>query len=67
MHDHRSHADSFHKDHIEQDMSHRFDIVHQAPTQLDDCSFVSKPTYPTHRFDEGIGFGNRFFHGVDFS
>ena len=60
MDNHRSHADGFHKDDIEQGMSHRIGISHKRSPELDDGGLAAKATNPTHCFNECVGFRDRF-------
>ncbi len=56
------HSDGFHENDVQQDVSPRVFILQKASTELDDGRLPAKLADPSHRFDEGIGFGNGLLH-----
>ncbi len=62
MHDHRSHADRFHEDDVQEDVMNGGGILHQTPSEFDHGGLAAEPANPSHRFNQRVGFGNCFVH-----
>jgi hypothetical protein len=62
MDNHRTHADTFHKDNVAHGIFNEFRIFHGAAAEFNDHNSITEFLYIGQSFDQNFGFINYFLH-----